>query len=316
MSRRHGSMAAIAVLAGAAVAAGCQGSAASGGVDGGAPVCSRLAETDAYACAEAQFWTAFRAPGLPARQAAEDQLEAVLAQFPSPKDDAGASLMHFRLGQVRLAMALENAQQTYVLNAGEDIIAPFDTAMALDTYGGIIAPWKDAMQIASAAALQDWTDAVPLAQAGFQSIPLNPMGNTLSLSGTTIGFPLSTNVPQTTISYLDDWQCSGVAWCTANTAHAPFARPGLGYHFAEAYARVGDRAKAAAYLDQAASAPDYDVWPYKKSPRRRGTTWTPSWRSSPCWDRTDRRSPSRMPINRMGASSVTPRGQPAEGTGG
>jgi len=37
----------------------------------------------------------------------------------------------------------------------------------------------------------------------------------------------------------------------------------LARHFAEAYARVGDRAKAATYLDQAAASPDYGAWPYR-----------------------------------------------------
>jgi len=247
---------------GAALAiAACSGS-TSGGAVASAP-CAQQPESNAYACAEAQFWTAMHQSDLAPRQSVEATLMAVIAQFPTPTDDAGACLMHFRLGALRLAMALENAQKTYVVDAQDDIIAEFDRAMALDSYGGIIAPWKAAMQIATAAALQDWTDGVPLAQQGFQSIALDPLGNTLSLSGTTIGFPLSTNVPQTTISYLDQWTCSGVAWCTANTSHAPFARPGLSYHFAEAYARVGDRDRAEAYLAQAAASPDYDVWPYK-----------------------------------------------------
>jgi hypothetical protein len=241
--------------------AACSAQSASNGT-AGAP-CEARPESDAYACAEAQFWTAFHGTDVSARRASEATIVAVLGRVPSPADARGASLMHFRLAQVRLAMALENAQRDYVLHADTQIVGELDRAMALDSYGGIIAPWKDAMQIATAAALADWTDAVPLAQRGFQNVALNPMGNTLSLSGTTIGFPLSTNVPQTTASLLDRWTCSGVAWCTGNTAHAPFARPGLSYHFAEAYARVGDRAKASAYLEQAASSPDYDAWPYK-----------------------------------------------------
>ena len=232
---------------------------------GGSDVpCAQRAESDAYACAESAFWAALHEADLAPRQAAEATLNAVMAAFPSPKDASGASLMHFRLGTLRLAMALENAQKSYVLDAQNQIVAEFDRAMTLDAYGGVIAPWKDAMKIATAAVLEDWTDAVPLAEAGFQNIALNPMGNTLSLSGTTIGFPLSTDVPQTTVSYLDQWKCSGVAWCTENTTHAPFARPGLSYHFAEAYARVGDRAHASAYLDAAVSSPDYANWPYRQ----------------------------------------------------
>jgi hypothetical protein len=250
-----------AVVLAVVAACGSSGAGASG-VDAGAP-CEARAESDAYACAEAQFWGAFHATDLEPRKASEATLVAVVARYSSPADTRGACLMHFRLAQLRLAMALEDAQKDYVIHADDDIVAELDRAMALDSYGGVIAPWKDAMQIATAAALQDWTDAVPLAQRGFGNVALDPMGNTLSLSGTTIGFPLSTNVPQTTVSLLDQWACSGVAWCTGNTAHAPFARPGLSYHFAEAYARVGDRAKAAQYLEEAAAAPDYGAWPYR-----------------------------------------------------
>jgi hypothetical protein len=248
----------VAALVAACSARGANASAADAGVP-----CEQRAESDAYACAEAQFWAAFHATDLATRKASESTLVAVIASVASPADARGASLMHFRLAQLRLAMALENAQKDYVVHADEQIVGELDRAMALDAYGGIIAPWKDAMQIATAAALQDWSDAVPLAKRGFDNVGLNPMGNTLSLSGTTIGFPLSTGVPQTTVSLLDQWTCSGVAWCASNTAHAPFARPGLGYHFAEAYARVGDRAKAIAYLDQAAASPDFGAWPYR-----------------------------------------------------
>jgi hypothetical protein len=248
----------------AALVAACSSSGGpnAGAADGGV-ACERRAEPDAYDCAEARFWAAFHSTALDPRQAAEQTLIAVIAAVPSPAKARGASLMHFRLAQLRLAMALENGQKNYVVHAEDQIVGELDRAIALDAYDGIIAPWKDAMQIATAAALQDWTDAVPLAKRGFDNVALNPMGNTLSLSGTTIGFPLSSGVPQTTASLLDRWSCSGVVWCTANTAHAPFARPGLGYHFAEAYARIGDRAKATAFLDEAAAAPDYDAWPYR-----------------------------------------------------
>ena len=213
-----------------------------------------------FAAAEAQFWSAFQQPGLDARLAAEKRL---IAAIPSAASNTERSLLHFRLGQLRLAMSLENGQTQYVLNAPTMIVGEFDKAIALDPYSGIIAPWKDAMEIATAAILSDWEKGVTLANRGFENVKLNPMGNTLSLSGTTIGFPLSTGVPQRTVELLDRWTCSGVAWCSANTDHAPWARPGLSFHFAEAYARVGNREKAKQYLDAALSAPGADRWPYR-----------------------------------------------------
>ncbi len=226
--------------------------------------CTTLATKNAIDCAEWQFWQAFRQPGLTLRAANEKTLMAVLAKADAEDaDHHGRSLLHFRLGQLRLAMALENEQRDYAIKSQTLVVGEFDTAMALDDYGGIIAPWKDAMEIAMAAVVSDWTKGVTLAQRGFDNVALNPLGNTLSLSGTTIGFPLSTGVPQKTVALLDVWSCTGVPWCSVNTEHAPWARPGLEYHFAEAYARVGNREKAIAHLDASLVAPGADQWPFR-----------------------------------------------------
>jgi hypothetical protein len=220
-------------------------------------------EADRFACAEAQFWDAFQQPELPPRLANEKTLSAVIAATETSPDAPAKGKLHFRLGQLRLTMALENGQSDYMLHSQTMIVGEFDAATALDPYSGIIAPWKDTMEIATAAILSDWEKAIALANRGFDNVKLNPLGNTLSLSGTTIGFPMSSGVPQRTVALLDAWTCSGVPWCSANTAHAPWARPGLSYHFAEAYARVGDRAKTKQYLDQALSSPGADAWPYR-----------------------------------------------------
>jgi hypothetical protein len=226
--------------------------------------CARFAVKDAVACAEARFWDAFQQPGLPLRKASEQTLAAVLAKADAEGGDKkGRALLHFRLGQLRLAMALENDQRELAMKAQTVVIGEFEAAMGLDPYDGIIAPWKDAMEIAMAAIMSDWERGVTLAQRGFDNVALNPLGNTLSLSGTTIGFPLSTGVPQKTVALLDAWTCSGVPWCAANTEHAPWARPGLEFHFAEAYARVGDRDQTKAHLDAALAAPGAAQWPYR-----------------------------------------------------
>jgi tetratricopeptide (TPR) repeat protein len=212
--------------------------------------------SDPHACAEDRFWLAFQKSDLAARK----QAEANLIHATETGKDA---IAHFRLGQLRLGMALENEQTDYVLKYDTMIVGEFEKAMAIDSYRGIIAPWKDAMEIGVAATLNDWERAVALAERAFENVKLNPMGNTLSLSGTTIGFPLSTGVPQRTVALIDVWTCSGADFCTKNTAHAPFARPGLSFHFGEAYARVGNREKALAYFDEALRSPGADVWPYR-----------------------------------------------------
>jgi hypothetical protein len=230
--------------------------------------CGSLSEHDGFTCAEASFWSALRVSSVDGRLRSENAIVTVIAETPSPRDTRAMSILHFRLGAIRLAMSLENGKQEYVLHSKDMIVGEFEKAMSLDTYGGVIAPFADTMKTATAAVLGDWGAAVDLANVGFDHIAQNPMGNTLSLSGVVMGYPMSTGVPARMIPYLDAWACSGAAWCTENTAHAPFARPGLSYHFAEAYARVGDRAKAADYLARALAAPDAQRWPYRDVAQR------------------------------------------------
>lgn len=227
------------------------------------PLCRQDEESLATGCTEQRFWSAFKQSELAPRKESERILQATLSRFPAPEDKRGSSLMHFRLGQLRLAMALENGQTEYVLQSDTAIVAEFQQAERLHPQDGIIAPWTDAMEIAIAAITQDWVKATALAERGFANIARNQLGNTLSLSGTTIGFPLDTGVPQRTVTFLDAWQCQGVGFCTQNSEHAPGARPGLGFHFAEAYARVGDKEKARRYLDASLQAPGAERWPYR-----------------------------------------------------
>lgn len=225
--------------------------------------CKGISEADTFDCSEQRFWTAFQQPKVELRKESEEILKHAIASFGTSKDNVALSRAHFRLGQMRLAMSLENDLRDYVLHAHEMIIGEFDEAMRLDPSNGIIAPWKDTMEMAIPAVLGDWDAAVALAERGFANVHKNKMGNTLSLSGTTIGFPLSTGIPQRTVKLLDEWTCTGADFCERNTDHAPWARPGLAFHFAEAYARVGDKAKARSWLDASLSAPGAKEWPFR-----------------------------------------------------
>ncbi len=232
------------------------------GVDEDA-ACTQGQLSAAESCSERTFWRAFMQPELGPRQASEALMKDLLQRFPTSADPQASSRLHFRLGQLRLAMALENAQRQYAIGSEILVAGEFREAARLDPANGIIAPWEDTMEMAIPAIFEDWVKAVPLAERGFANVAKNPLGNTLSLSGTTIGFPLSTGVPQRTVKLLDDWRCEGVDFCTKNTPHAPYARPGLSYHFAEAYARVGQRDTAQRYLREALAAPGAEHWPYR-----------------------------------------------------
>lgn len=251
------------LLLGAALLSACT-PAADLPIDPDTPLpCSQRAEAASYDCVEEDFWSALGQADLGPRRANEQLLVQAITRFPSPALPQRMAIVHFRLGQLRLAMALENQQNDYVIQSDKLIVGEFRTAMQLDPANGIIAPWMDAMEIAVSAILEDWVKAKELAERGFANVAKDPVANILSLSGTTIGFPLDTGVPQRTVEHLDKWECQGPAFCTQNTPHAPFARPGLGYHLAEAYARVGERQKARQHLDAALAAAGAERWPYR-----------------------------------------------------
>lgn len=220
--------------------------------------CVGVPEPEVYRCAEQLFWDVLRTD-LDLRRSAYDRLTALADELADTEHRTELSRLHFQRGQLAMALSIENDAQDLIF----DVIPAFDQAMALDPDNGIIPTWKDSMEIAFANILQDDVALQEAAARAWEHIELQPMGNILSISGTTIGTALDTGIPQHTVELLDGWVCEGVVWCEDNTWQAPFARPGLGYHFAEAYARVGDVERAREHLDQALSAPGADAWPYR-----------------------------------------------------
>lgn len=220
--------------------------------------CEGVPDPEVFRCAEQRFWDVLRTD-LADRRDAYDRLGALAEALADSEHHAQLSRLHFQRGQLAMALAIENDAQDLIF----DVIPELDQAMALDPDNGIIPTWKDSMDIAFANILHDDVALQEAAARAWEHIELQPMGNILSISGTTIGTALDTGIPQHTIELLDGWVCEGVAWCEANTWQAPFARPGLGYHFAEAYARVGDVQTARRYLDESLSAPGAEAWPYR-----------------------------------------------------
>jgi len=165
-------------------------------------------------------------------------------------------------GYLRLSMALENAKMEHILFGGLE--NTFKAAKQLDTENKVYDTFLDTVVMAKSASFGDWKKATELALPAFEILKDSPT-NILALSGTTIGFPMNTGLPQKTIQFLSTWVCPDdiAGFCYDNTQHAPFARPGLSFHFAEAFARMGDREKTLEYLEQAKKSPGYDAWQYK-----------------------------------------------------
>lgn len=222
------------------------------------PNCVDVPEPEIYRCAEQLFWDVLRTD-LDGRRAAYDRLGEIGEQFADTEYPTQLSRLYFQRGQIAMALSIEQDAQELIF----EVVPAFDRAMELDPDNPIIPTWKDSMDIAFANILQDDVALAEAAERAWANVELMPMGNILSISGTTIGTALDTGIPQHTVSLLDDWECEGVAWCEGNTWAAPFARPGLNFHFAEAYARVGDLETSRDYLEQALVAPGADRWPYR-----------------------------------------------------
>ena len=233
--------------------------------DTGEPVpftddCLDLPEQRAYECAEDQFWTSFQIEH-DRRFEVYELFGAVLADHPEFEHSAGRANVAFRRGQLALAIALESDPPNpafYISRIGPD----FDLTAELDPENTIVVSWQASIEIAIAHVTGDDALAIQLFDEAEQRILSDPLGNVPSISGTSIGLPMSTGVPQRTIAMIDGWECRDVAWCDQNTEHGPWVMPGMAYHWAEHYARVGNREKTSYFLEQSRAAPGFDQWPY------------------------------------------------------
>jgi hypothetical protein len=222
----------------------------------------KQAEETLFSCAEHEFWHAFSDGRTKARTEAEKILGQIMTLSASSADAPKRGRLLALRGYLRLAMALENAKMEHLLFGGME--KDFQAAKKLDTENKTYDTFLDTIVMAKAAVFGDWKKATALALPAFEILKDYPT-NILALSGTTIGFPMNTGLPQKTIEFMDSWICPDdiADFCYDNTQHAPFARPGLSFHFAEAYARMGDREKTLYYLEQARKSPGYDTWSYK-----------------------------------------------------
>ena len=222
--------------------------------------CLELPETATFSCIEEVFWGALMHDvDLEGRELAYQRISAVIDANPSPTDPLDLGRRHFQRGQLAMALAIENDAQSYI----GTVIPDIDRAMELDPENPIIPTWKDSMLIAGAHLLGNDEALEEALEQAWINVELFPVGNILSISGTTIGLPLSTGAPQKTVELLDSWECppdEGYAMCEGNTERAPWSEPGLAFHFGEAYARVGRLDTAQDYMDEAVATGE--GWPY------------------------------------------------------
>ena len=226
--------------------------------------CRGLSEADAYACSEARYWVAFqhrRDLRIETWEMYGDVIDEHAPGDPALATERGN--VYFRRGQLGMAIALEEDVGDEAITYIAQVIPDFEQAEELDPDNFILVSWKASMEIAIAHVTGDDEEAVRVYDEAEARIAADPLGNIPSISGTAIGLPLSTGVPQRVIAAIDEWECTGADFCERNTEHAPWAMPGMAYHWAEHYARVGDRETTLAYIEEARAAEGYDAWPYR-----------------------------------------------------
>jgi hypothetical protein len=222
-----------------------------------------LREDETYDCTEALFWRVFQV-AFDERRAAYDQMKTIYASVSAPKSPKRLARLIFQRGQLGLALALENADSSTVT----EISADFRAAIALDPDEAFYATWLDTMNI-GLATVQGKKDEVRthLAEA-WVNVARKPLQNIPSLSGTTIGLPLDTGAPAKTLALLEAWECHPdkhptSTFCVGNSVKAPYTAPGFHLHMGEAYARMGNKARATELFRAALTAPKADTWKYR-----------------------------------------------------
>lgn len=219
--------------------------------------CASLDGLERYHCAEEWMWYSL-SDDAPARDTARTELLDVINAAGDDADPLAVSRMWALRGQLTMAMVVEQGRFDLATGIADD----FDQAMALDPNNPIIPSFADSLELVFAYRGGDEAALARLETEVWDNVERCPLGNILSISGIALGLPLSSGWPGSIIDALQEWQCTGADFCTQNTWKAPYARPGLAYHFAEAYARVGQRDRAATYLAEAIASPAFDEWPY------------------------------------------------------
>lgn len=221
--------------------------------------CSEIGEPEVYRCVEQQFWDALREGD----RAERERVYLLMGEFADELDEGvhpkELSRLYFQKGQLGMALSIENDYDSSIF----EVVPAFDRAIELDPSNAIIPTWKDSMEVAFANILSDDVALDEALERAWKNVERMPGGNVLSITGTTIGLALDTGAPQRSVELIDAYECDGLDFCGKNTWEAPFSMPGLEYHVAEAYARVGRTEDARKHLEQALSAPRADEWPYR-----------------------------------------------------
>lgn len=228
-------------------------------------------EEERFDCAVDTFWHGFSDGRLVVREEAEQVLSAVISLNSSSNDNVSLAKLYNLRGDLRMAMALENGKVEYVLFSDQFVSADLREALRVNPGYEPAQAFLDTMDVVLGIIANDWENVIPLGQQSLDRIrglkgvdPHMYTGAAFSVSGTYLGYPLATGIPQQTVAVMEDAGCPNTLfWCQGNTENAPFAMPGLNYHFAEMHARVGNRDKTIEYLNKTVVSDGFEEWAYR-----------------------------------------------------
>lgn len=228
-----------------------------------------------FECAETEFWHSYSDGRLSSRKAALSYMSKAIKLNESVADDSAEytkklSRLYQLRGMFYMAMGMENGQLIYLIFSNYYAQKDFARVDALEPGNFVAESFNITLDIANAQVMGKHDLAITYGLASLDMArnagnpdviePVN-VGSIFAVAGVTMNYPLNTGIPKATMDAQVEIGCiPEVDFCIQNTLRSPFARPGLEYHLASIYARMGRRDDYINQLEVVAAQDRYDEW--------------------------------------------------------
>ena len=241
-------------------------------------------EMEVATCLDNAFWRVFQRD-FDDRLSVHNMMGERLVEHQTEIDSERYADLTFKRAQLGMALLLENGSLAVL----PTVIPDLEQAQALIPDDPFVQIWLDTMRIALAQINGDRAEVIAQLEAAWSHVEASTEHTTrstlvASLTGTTIGLSRSTNAPEQTLSLIETFACHPnvlaenpnqvcgrgehrrpcVEWCLQPSLISPYTGPGLLYHQAETYARLGYVNEARDLLERSLQAPTADVWPFRE----------------------------------------------------
>lgn len=233
--------------------------------------CAGTRDEVAFACGEQLFWQAlqFETDG---RAELWGHLRAHNARLDAEGllDTRWLAVLYWRSAQLGVAYITEQLIAREAELPPEELVqyglplqSEIDRAVALDPENVEIASWKVMLEGSSAGFLgQDREPYVARLYDLYEENPLFVLGTFI---GAASGASMASGWPDVAVDAIDETlaRCETEDCSIGPTPHVPWAGVGTDFTYAEIMARVGDRARARAFLIAATERAEFEAWPYR-----------------------------------------------------